>query len=123
MQTFKVYQLKGDTNRQTRWELSTPFGGDDVEEKARSAFCLGSYTHVANIQAPNLELVFQVGNIGPEELIERIGQMASVSMGDIVVTEDEKAYLCAACGWTYLHDLVSEAFEYDFSHLDNMEVA
>ena len=120
MKKFKVYQLKGSDNRTNRFEVSY---GKNKEEAARSAFCLGSYTHVSNIQAPNLELVFQVGNIGPEELIERLDQMASVSCGDIVVDEDDKAYLCSPFGWTYMHDLLSEAFEYDFSHLDNMEVA
>ena len=105
MQTFKVYQLKGDTNRQTRWDLSTPFGGDDVEEKARSAFCLGSYTHVANIQAPNLELVFQVGNIGPEENITRIGQMCSLSVGDVIQCQETgDCFLIANFGFEQLFE-------------------
>ena len=102
MQTFKVYQLKGDTNRQTRWDLSTPFGGDDVEEKARSAFCLGSYTHVANIQAPNLELVFQVGNIGPEEKIVRHSdRIHSLSVGDILEVDGER-FIIARAGFDKL---------------------
>ncbi len=121
MKNFKVYQLKGSVNRELRWELSTPFG-KDAHKKAKEAFCEGSYTHVANIKSPSLPMVFQVGNIGPEELIERIGPMASVSMGDIVVDENNKAHLCAAAGWTYISDLLADAFGYDSSNLENMEV-
>jgi hypothetical protein len=42
------------------------------------------YAHVATITAENLEGVFEVGNIGPEDKIKRHLPMHSVSVGDIV---------------------------------------
>jgi hypothetical protein len=42
------------------------------------------YKPVAKIEAENLEQVFHIGNAGPEEKIERLDQMHSVSVGDMV---------------------------------------
>ena len=45
---------------------------------------LGLYAKVAEIEAKDLEDVFEIGNIGPEHKITRIGRMSSVSVGDII---------------------------------------
>ena len=50
------------------------------------------YEHVANIEAADLNGVFEIGNIGPEENIERLGPiMHSLSVGDIIVDTDEES--------------------------------
>lgn len=46
------------------------------------------YQKVAVITAENFEDVYTVGNIGPEEQIERLAPMHSVSVGDVVIRED-----------------------------------
>lgn len=46
------------------------------------------YQKVAVITAENFEDVFTVGNVGPEEQIERLAPMHSVSVGDVVIRED-----------------------------------
>lgn len=96
MQTFKVYQLKGSDNRDIRFDVSY---GKNREATATQAWIDGRYTHVSNITAPDLDGVFQIGNIGPESYIERLGQMASVSCGDIIVDQDGKASLVAPFGF------------------------
>ena len=63
---------------------------NDTGMIAADAFRRGYYTHVSNITADTLEGVFTVGNIGPEENIERLAPMYSCSVGDIV--EDETGY-------------------------------
>lgn len=68
-------------------------------EVAGEAFKLGYYTHVSNITAEGLEDVFQVGNIGPEENIERLAPMYSVSVGDIVEDVDGKKSVVASMGY------------------------
>jgi hypothetical protein len=60
---------------------------DDPGEVAGVALALDYYKHVANITADSLEGVFHVGNMGPEKSIERLDDMYSVSVGDVV--EDE----------------------------------
>ena len=43
------------------------------------------YKPVCIIEAEDLNGVFEIGNIGPEESITRLAQMHSVSVGDIIV--------------------------------------
>lgn len=51
------------------------------------------YDHVANIEANDLEHVFMISNSGQDESkIERLERMHSLSVGDIVMTEDGSCY-------------------------------
>ena len=43
------------------------------------------YETAAYIKAADLDEVFQIGNIGPEDNIERMGPMHSISVGDVIV--------------------------------------
>ena len=43
--------------------------------------------------------MFEVGNIGPEENIERLAPMFSVSVGDVVEDPAGKKFVCASFGW------------------------
>ena len=58
-------------------------------EKIRAAADL--YKPVAEISADNLNQVFDIGNIGPEEAITRLAPMHSVSVGDVIVDEQGHA--------------------------------
>ena len=46
------------------------------------------YTKVAEVVADDLEHVFEVGNIGPEDRITRFDKMTSISVGDIIADAD-----------------------------------
>lgn len=73
---------------------------EDASAIAKSAFDKGYYTHVSNITTTKgLEGVFETGNIGPEENIERLAPMHSVSVGDIVVCPKGKKHLVASVGF------------------------
>ena len=65
---------------------------------ARIALQNGCYTHVANIVADDINHAFEAGNIGPEDRIERLAQMRSVSVGDILV-DSEGAWLVMPVGY------------------------
>jgi hypothetical protein len=43
------------------------------------------YETAAYIKADDLDEVFEIGNIGPEDNIERMGPMHSISVGDVIV--------------------------------------
>lgn len=58
------------------------------------------YTEVAVIDARNLEDVFNIGNIGPEDCIQRIKPMHSISVGDVVINELGIASVVASMGFT-----------------------
>ena len=72
---------------------------NDTGRIAAYAFNRGYYTHVSNIEADSLEGVFHVGNVGPEENIERISPMHSLSVGDIV--EDGSGAMSVVAGYGF----------------------
>ena len=72
---------------------------NDTGRIAKDAFNRGYYTHVSNITADTLEGVFHVGNMGPEENIERLAPMYSCSVGDIVEDETGHQSVVAAFGF------------------------
>jgi hypothetical protein len=76
-----------------------------VEALAKEAFEKGYYTHVANVTGSDLEHVFQIGNIGPEENIERLDRMTSISVGDIVLDENGIVWVVADFGFEEVMEL------------------
>jgi len=75
---------------------------DKVAEKAKEALAENFYDHVANIEAEGLESVFEIGNVGPEENIERFGPMSSISVGDVIEDEEENKFAVAMFGFEQL---------------------
>ena len=69
-------------------KMKTHFSGNKIGGLASDAFDAGYYTHVANITAEDYNDCFEVGNIGPDENIERLSRMSSLSVGDVIVAED-----------------------------------
>lgn len=64
-----------------------------------AALGFGLFKHVSDLMAPSLEMTFEVGNLGPEEQITRHAPMHSLSVGNIVIDEDGKAFSCESVGW------------------------
>ena len=60
----------------------------DISSLVREALDRGFYDHVADIEATDLEDVFHVGNVGPEEAITRHAPMHSISVGDVIEDTD-----------------------------------
>jgi len=50
------------------------------------------YKPVAKIEAEDLEQVFEIGNMGPEDRIERLDRMHSLSVGDLVFDPNTGIY-------------------------------
>ena len=103
---FEIWQLHLDEEvarrvnkgeRPKEWILYSDIRVLGSKEAVLKAWEAGMYRHVANIEAFDLEDVFETGNIGPEERIERLGPMHSVSVGDVVVGDGK--WLCESIGW------------------------
>jgi len=74
---YTVYQNKGPKDTNEAFDAS--FGNVDP------IFFLKNYKEVCKIAANNLEEVFAVGNVGPEDqIIERFDRMHSISVGDVI---------------------------------------
>ena len=58
------------------------------------------YEHVCDIAAEDLDAVFHIGNMGPEEKINRVAPMHSISVGDIVVDADGVSHMVDPIGFS-----------------------
>jgi len=86
-------------------KMNIDFSGNKIGGLASDAFDAGYYTHVANIEAEDYNDCFEVGNIGPDENIERLGRMSSLSVGDVIVAEDGTVAVIAPIGFVaFSHD-------------------
>ena len=112
---FAIYQIRitdaevdlinatGDFNsvpkKKAKIDMEFDFAGHKIGGLADAAWEAGYYTHVANIEADDYNDVFQIGNIGPEENIERLERMHSISVGDVIVGEDGTLAVVAPIGF------------------------
>lgn len=81
-------------------KMNIDFTGNKIGGLASEAFEAGYYTHVANITADDYNDCFEVGNIGPDDQIERIAdRMYSLSVGDVIVAEDGTVVVVAPVGF------------------------
>jgi len=115
MAKFAIHQIKitdgeialinstGDFNavpkKKVQLDMQFDFGGDKIGGLAYDAMEAGYYTHVANIEANDLNDVFNIGNIGPEQNIERLAAMHSLSVGDIIIDEEGQCNVVASSGF------------------------
>ena len=96
MKTFKIFQIhltdaEVNTINETGDHFAVPkqaarlrlqFGTDNpkaADDLVNDAFTKGYFEHVGNIRANDLEDVFEVGNIGPENLYASQGVPQSFS--------------------------------------------
>jgi hypothetical protein len=79
--------------------------GKPVGHLVKEAFEKGYYEHVSNITADSLEGVFHIGNVGPEENIERFKPMHSLSVGDVIQDKDGMYHMVASFGFVAVNEL------------------
>ena len=130
MKTFKIFQIhltdaEANTITETGAHFAVPkqaarlrlqFGTDNpkaADDLVNDAFTNGFFEHVGNIRAHDLEDVFEVGNIGPENLIERFSQMHSISVGDVILDEDGMMWLTAQVGFQPVRKLVPDMYFFE----------
>jgi len=106
---FKVFQVMVTNNMVhafNRGELPEAYEAyrASICGDIKPALALDMYSLVAVIDGDNLDDVFEYGNIGPEEKINRLGPMHSVSVGDIIVDPQGKAFAVASVGFDEVED-------------------
>jgi hypothetical protein len=97
---YAVYQIDAHINRQDAVDAMMGVG----TFKANDAFKAGKYTHVANVEAEDMERVFAIMNVWPdwaESHIERLAPLHSLSVGD-VLHDGAKAHVVATFGFKEL---------------------
>ena len=119
MKTFKIFQIhltdaEVDKVNETGDHFSVPKQASkirmqlsmtqDIVALAKEAFGEGHFSFCGTIEANGLDHCFRVGNIGPEELITRIGAMHSLSVGDLIQDPDGNIHVVASFGFELVVD-------------------
>ena len=73
-----------------------------IEGNVDPVFFLSAYDEVAVIEANDLDEVFEIGNIGPESKIERLGRMHSISVGDVIRDDRGRCFVVKPLGFERL---------------------
>ena len=98
---IKVYQVGHEAHKAMYPDSPFTYGMGKFDPVAN----IKHYEHVANLDAEDLNEAFQIGNIGPEEAYTRFKPMHSVSVGDILVTEDNVVHIVANYGFDKLDNV------------------
>ena len=93
---FQVLQIRKDRSTEKEAMDARVLG------KVDPVFFLSAYDIVCEIEAADLDEVFEIGNIGPEEKITRIAPMHSVSVGDVIRTDRGRCFVVSNFGFTRL---------------------
>ena len=115
---FKVYQIELTD------ALVTEINADSGSAKSLarfSAVCHGDvvpamkrhlYKHVANVDADLLEDAFELMNHwGDPTKVERLGQVHSLSVGDVLIDAVGVPHICKPFGWEAMTDTYGDVFE------------
>ena len=85
--------------------LKTHMFGKSVMPSATNAMYLGYYDHVLTVDADNLNYVFYIGNVMDDRNLDKVqvhGTFSSVSVGDIIVDENDLAFVVDTFGFEML---------------------
>jgi len=96
---FTVYQISSDQKKALMETMPDVLFRMTFEGKVTNVDFLAHYSAVAKIDAASLDQVFEIGNMGPENLIERLDRMASVSVGDVIVDEAGTKFVVSSFGF------------------------
>ena len=96
----KVNAEGHDSVEKNKLQIDMTTRTNPIDLLAKIGWWKGYYTHVSNIETDQgLSGVFEVGNIGPEENIERLAPMHSASVGDIIIDNKGKKFVVASLGF------------------------
>ena len=93
---FQVLQIREDRRTEEAAMNARVLGEVDP------VFFLSAYDIVCEIEAADLDEVFRIGNIGPEDKIARFTKMHSVSVGDVIRDDRGRCFVVSFIGFTRL---------------------
>jgi len=109
---FKIFQIRLNKEEYDQVNLtghySVPkqkFKLDLESRKVSSNFVKNGFNyfnHVASITATDLNEVFEIGNIGPDNKILKLDKMHSISVGDVIENESGFRFLVQSFGFKNL---------------------
>lgn len=99
---FSIYQMIPSHRKYLAEHKSDEYFQVSFYGNVPSSLFLAHYNKVSEIVADDLDEVFQIGNIGPEERITRLDRMSSISVGDVIEDEEHRLYVVKSFGFERL---------------------
>ena len=90
--------------------LKTYMFGERVVPSATEALELGYYDHVMTVDAKRLEDVYAIGNFMHDRDLDKVqvhGTFSSVSVGDVIVDENDFAFVVDTFGFEMLPEKIA----------------
>ena len=84
--------------------------GERVVPSATEALELGYYDHVMTVDAKRLEDVYAIGNFMHDRDLDKVqvhGTFSSVSVGDVIVDENDFAFVVDTFGFEMLPEKIA----------------
>ena len=99
---FTVYQMLSNHRKHLAEHKPEEYFEISFSGNVSPSIFLAHYGKVCEIEAANLDEVFEIGNIGPESKITRFDRMHSISVGDVIKDEKNRLYVVASFGFERL---------------------
>lgn len=101
---FSVHQMIPSHRKYLAEHKSDEYFQVSFHGNVPSSLFLAHYSKVCEIEAADLNEVFEIGNIGPEEKITRLDRMHSISVGDVIEDEEHRLYVVKGVGFERMGD-------------------
>lgn len=104
---YQILQFQTETHLDTLGN----FKDKDIEKQYLDGMMYGKvspdtflahHDFVCEIEANDLDEVFEIGNIGPESSIKRIKKMTSISVGNVILDEAGDSWIVKCIGFERL---------------------
>lgn len=99
---FTVYQMIRDHRKYLAEHKPEEFFEILDGGNVSPSMFLAHYGKVCEIEAADLDEVFEIGNIGPESKITRLDRMHSISVGDVIEDDKHRLYIVGSFGFERL---------------------
>jgi len=99
---FSIYQMIPSHRKYLAEHKSDEYFQVSFYGNVPSSLFLAHYSKVCEIIADDLNEVFEIGNIGPEDKITRLDRMHSISVGDVIEDEENRLYVVKGVGFERL---------------------
>lgn len=98
---YSVYQMIPAHRKYLAEHKSSEYFDVTIKGEVEGSLFIAHYERVCTIEASDLNEVFEIGNIGPEEKITREAgvRMHSISVGDVIGDDEGRLFIVKPFGF------------------------
>lgn len=96
---YSVYQMIPAHRKYLAEHKSSEYFDVTIKGEVEGSLFIAHYHKVCKIEASDLNEVFEIGNIGPEEKITYLDRMHSISVGDVIGDDEGRLFIVKPFGF------------------------